>query len=148
MADLLGPGVPPVLMARYPHMLQEDSRVWSAFLRRHADLVRSCWYDVHCGSTMPIPVDLPEWARRDAGAISRKRIDVVWLGSTSYWVTELKPLASYTALGQVLLYERLFRADYRVVEACRPALICERLDPDIIPDLERFHVDVWVVGEV
>jgi hypothetical protein len=127
-------------------MLSEDSRIWDAWLEQHSDLVRSCWYDIHVGTPMALPADLPEWAVRDVAAISRKRIDVVWLGLTNYHVTEVKPYASYTALGQVLLYERLFRRDYGVVEAVRPTIICDRIDPDIIDDLERYSVMVWVVG--
>ena len=146
MGSDLGPGEEAVVRPWYPHMLAEDTVVWTRWLQQHPDEAVRVWYDLHVGEAVIPPAGSGPEVAAVAEAVSRKRIDVVIRTVSSYFVTELKPLGNYVALGQVLMYLRLFCEEYCVTEAVRPAVICAALDPDCGRDFERYGVKVWEVG--
>ena len=129
-------------MPSYPHMLTEDTAVWTEYLKAPVLPIKRVWYDVHVGA---IPVELngaPIIDRKIAAGIYRKRIDVVALVGAAYWVIELKPLGSMLALGQVLAYSRLFWAEFEPAVPVWPVVICDRIDPDLFDDYELAGVMV------
>ncbi len=105
-------GQKPVVMPTYPHMLAEDTEVWSKYLKNPLVPFHKVWYDVHVGAGIPLSADASDMDRRIAAGISRKRIDVVAAVGGGFWVIEVKPRANMVALGQVLTYSRLFVLDY------------------------------------
>jgi hypothetical protein len=142
----LGPGYEPLVMAWFPHMLPEDRVVWARFLTAGRVRPERIWYDVHVGVAVPVPSDLPEEIRRVSLAVTRKRIDLVCLVGGRYWVVEVKPYASFTALGQILGYARLLSAEYEVPGPVDPVVVCSAVDADLVDDFQRFGVSLEVVG--
>lgn len=142
----LGPSMRPGVMTSYPHMLREDSIVWTRFLRQLAVPIEEVWYDVHVGE----PVNLGERASAamaaDAAAVSRKRIDAVWRAGGSLWVTEVKPFGGYVALGQVLVYWRLFQQEFREGPKALPCVVCSEADGDCLADYKSRGIRLLVVG--
>lgn len=145
--EALGPGEMPVVRPRYPHMLSEDTRVWTAFLERKIVEVDRVWYDVRVGS-------VPEAFRRSVGVelkiakgIYRKRIDVVASVDGEYWVIEVKPVGSMFAIGQVLTYRRLFMRDYDVGGLVRAVVVCWERDEDINEMWGELGVVCFEVGD-
>ncbi len=62
-----------------------------------------------------------------------KRIDVVMMQDGGWIILELKPYASYTALGQILVYTHAARQEYAALRGARPAIGAIMVDPDIRP---------------
>ena len=135
----------PVVMGHYPHMLSEDTDVWSKVLSDPPHKFLKVWYDVHVGKSMAdITVDDPV-ARSVAQGVSRKRIDCVVLTDKKLFVVEIKPFGNMVALGQIISYLRLFRSEFKTRLQPVPAIACYEVDPDILDDLHIFNIESWVV---
>ncbi len=139
MVDL-GPGQKPIVMTHYPHLLMEDTEIWSAYLADPVAPIKRVWYDVHVGQAMPLPVGADALDKRIAAGVSRKRIDVVASVGGGYWVVEIKPFGSMLALGQAISYSRLFVRDYKPDGEVWPVVICSEVDADLIDDFEAAGV--------
>lgn len=141
----LGKSQHPVIMSHYPHMLAEDTEIWTSYLSDPTDEILEVWYDVHLGQNMLLDENASEMDKRIADGISRKRVDVVCRVQGGYWVVEIKPLASMYALGQVLSYTRLFSQEYIYSGFLHPVVICKVLDEDLRDDFELSGVIVITV---
>ncbi|MBA7540029.1 hypothetical protein ES705_32318 [subsurface metagenome] len=132
-------------MTHYPHMLAEDTEVWSKYLAAPVHRITEVWYDLHVGG--PVAGVKPEdkLGMRIASGITRKRIDVVARVGGGWWVVEIKPFASMLALGQVLSYTRMFIEEYRPIEEVKSVVVCDAVDPDL---LDEFEADGVIVIEV
>lgn len=139
MVDL-GPGQKPIVMPSYPHLLMEDTEIWSAYLADPVAPIKKVWYDVHCGRAVEIEGGGTPLDRRIAAGITRKRIDVVAKVGGGYWVVEIKPFGSMLALGQVISYTRLFIRDYEPDGEVWPVVVCSEVDADLIDDFEASGV--------
>ena len=144
--DPLGEPDPPRVLPCYPHMLFEDCAVWSRWLAANAHRLTGVWYDVHVGRPMAVPPDLQPLMIDVAAAVSRKRIDVVARTPTERWVIEVKPYGNYTALGQAVVYSRLFSLEHPGGLPVVPMVVCAQIDPDLPDDYARLHVRVEEVG--
>ncbi|MBA7479581.1 hypothetical protein ES707_15015 [subsurface metagenome] len=138
----LGVSQKPIVMPSYPHMLAEDTAVWSKYLADPVHRIKEVWYDVHVGKPVEGVKPDDELGMRIASGITRKRIDVVARVGGGLWVIEIKPFANMVALGQVLSYTRLFIEEYRPVEEVRGVVVCDSLDPDLVDEFEALDVIV------
>lgn len=138
-------GQKPIVMTHYPHMLAEDTAVWSKYLADPVIAIREVWYDVHVGQGMLLPVGASDLDKRIAAGVSRKRIDVVADVQGVLWVIEVKPAANMVALGQVLSYTRLFIEEYRPTQEVRAVVVCDRIDEDLLDEFEADGVMVITV---
>ncbi|MBA7554600.1 hypothetical protein ES705_47226 [subsurface metagenome] len=138
-------GQKPIVMPSYPHMLTEDTDVWTAYLKAPLVPITEVWYDLHVGEPVT-PVDAADiLGARIAAGISRKRIDVVAKVDRGYWVIEVKPFAGMLAVGQILSYTRLFISEYLPAEEVWPVIICLNADPDLISNYEAYGIVVITV---
>lgn len=138
----LGPGRPALVSPAYPHMLGEDTLVWTRFLESGDFEITECWYDVHVGLPVLLPVGADSIVKRIADGVTRKRIDVVAIVDGVLWIIEIKPLCMHFAIGQVLVYEDLFVREYEPELLTWPVIICDTVDADVIPECERLGVVV------
>ncbi len=135
MADL-GPGQRPIIMPSYPHLLAEDTDVWTKYLDSPITEIKRVWYDLHVGTAVRLGPGADEMDRKIADGVTKKRIDVVASVGGGYWVIEIKGVGNMTALGQALAYSRLFRIEFNIYEEVWPVVICVDLDLDLIEDYE------------
>ena len=138
----LGPGRPAIVSPAYPHMLGEDTAVWSTFLESGDFEIREVWYDVHVGQPVLSTLGPDSMQQRIADGITRKRIDCVAIVGNIYWIIEVKPIAQHFAIGQVLVYEGLFVREYEPALETWPVIVCNTVDEDVIPECERLGVVV------
>lgn len=130
----------PLIMPTYPHMLAEDTIVWTEFLKQNRTPISGVWYDIHVGGAIQIGDASDIIAQKVASGVSRKRIDVVCKVHGGYWVVEIKPIANMASLGQIITYFRLFVAEYAVQGEVVPIVICFEADQDIISTFEHLEV--------
>lgn len=138
-------GQKPIAMPSYPHLLAEDTEVWTAYLKDPVAPIKEVWYDVHVGEPVKVLDETDELSRRVAAGVSRKRIDVICRVGGGFWVVEIKPFGSMLALGQVLSYTRLFIAEYAPDGEVWPVIVCNNVDPDLVDDFEAAGVAVITV---
>lgn len=141
---VLGHGQKPIIMPSYPHMMAEDTEVWSKYLASPVVPIREVWYDVHVGLPVPLPVGVDLLTERIARGVTRKRIDVICRVGGGYWVVEIKPLASMLAVGQVISYTRLFVAEYQPDGQVWSVIVCDAADDDLRSVYEAAEVVVIV----
>jgi len=146
MPEPLGPPQPPEIRRSYPHLLPQDTTVWTRWLEHNAHRITGVWYDVHVGTPVQVDDRAPDWLRRVAAGVTRKRIDVVAKAPPETWVIEIKPYGSYTALGQALVYSRLFRVEHQPYLPVVPLVICAEIDPDIVDDFVAYGARFEEVG--
>lgn len=127
-------------MPHYPHLMAEDSAVWTTFLQSEFIKIKEVWYDVRVGKAVELPEFTSDMEKRISAGLTRKRIDVVAAVGGGLWVIELKPYADMYALGQVLTYVRLFRLEYVSPGDVIPVIICSDFDKDMVEEFDEFGV--------
>jgi hypothetical protein len=143
LADL-GKGQRPVIMPKYPHMMAEDTLVWTRFLQTESHRLKEVWYDVHVGQSVIFDMGLSDLEQRIADGVTRKRIDVVASVGGGFWIIEVKPHASMYAVGQVLTYRRLFVKEYRPKGIASAVIVADSYDPDLLGQFDEMGVLVFV----
>lgn len=131
-------------MPHYPHMLAEDTAVWTKFLESKFIDIKEVWYDVHIGQPVIVDDDSDSLANRIARGLTRKRIDVVAAVGGGFWIIEIKPYVNMYAVGQVLTYTRLFRKEYAVAGPVVSVLLADGYDEDLLDEFDEFGILVIV----
>lgn len=139
---VLGPSQKPMVMIHYPHMMVEDTFVWTKFLKSNVVAIRQVWYDVRIGSLVFPGPEAGEMLMRIAAGLTRKRIDVVASVGRDTWVIEVKPYASMYAVGQIITYVRLFEQEYEYSGTLQAVIVCGDYDEDLIEEFDEFGIFV------
>lgn len=140
---ILGPGQKPIVMPHYPHMMVEDTAVWTKFLLMQVVEIRKVWYDVRVGLSVLLMGANQTMESRIAAGLTRKRIDVIALVGDDFWVIEVKPRANMYAIGQVLVYTRLFGQEYVSTGQIISVIVCGNSDEDLQDEFEDFGILVF-----
>jgi len=122
---------PPVKQRKYAHMMPEDVRIWERFLDRNPIPGAMVAYDVHLGSTPTPSPDAPQYLKKHIAAVYPKKADLVIYLHTETLVTEVKPFAGLTSLGQALGYRHLFAQDYPFAPQPVPCILTDTAQPDM-----------------
>jgi len=129
-----------IVMPKYPHMMREDTEVWTKFLESDFIKMKGVWYDVKVGSSVLRNMDHTSLESRIADGLTRKRIDVVAAVGGGLWIIEVKPRANMYAIGQVVTYARLFAKEYSSPGEIVPVIICDSFDEDLLDEYDEFGV--------
>lgn len=124
-----------------------DRLIWIAAVDDGIIKPSRVWWNQTCGTP-------PDWVaeildpRKRAWVTDNycKRPDVMAEIGETLFAVEIKPFASYVALGQAVMYATLatLRTDpHRYV---RPLIVTDEADPDILPVLERVPMGMIRVG--
>jgi len=127
-------------------MLFEDVEVWTRFLQSDRGRILEVWYDLHVGQAVPVPEGSPEYLKLVALGVTRKRIDVVCRVAAGFWVVEVKPFANALALGQVINYTTLFKAEYPAAKPVVSVVVCDVCDDDLRGDFSGRGVTLFETG--
>ncbi|MCB7130291.1 MAG: hypothetical protein J3T61_12225, partial [Candidatus Brocadiales bacterium] len=104
--------------------------------------IKEVWYDVHVGGAVELAAGADEMTRRIAAGLTRKRIDVVAKVGAGFWIIEVKPVAGLTALGQIIIYTRLFAREFTVTGEIVPVIVADEIDSDVAPEIDSLGVVV------
>lgn len=141
----LPPGYKPVVSSAYPHLLANDARVWTKLLEQEPGIFEKVWYDLRVGEGLQLGPGPEPLTKGIAQALTTKRIDVVGLRALAYFVIEIKPIADMEALGQALGYSLLFAGQYRVKGDIVPAVVCGKVDMDVVDAYKIAGVTIFEV---
>jgi len=136
----LGPGQKPIVMSHYPHMMTEDTLVWTKFLSSRVIHIEEVWYDVRVGQSVLTGADASAVEKKVAAGLTRKRIDAVCRVGGGFWVVEVKPWANMYAVGQVISYVRLFAQEYSAPGQIIPVIVCDDYDLDLLDEFDELGV--------
>lgn len=130
---------------KYPHLIGEDSAVWSRFILKFPDRFDTVDYDIHVGSgiaTTNEPNDKPAEQWKD---LTRKRIDVIGWKNDLITIIEVKNRVGLPTLGQILGYKFLFLRENPDILSCSTLIICSSIGRDDISVLQHYSIDFIVV---
>jgi hypothetical protein len=120
--------------------MPEDVPVWKQWLATHNNDWIRIDYDVHVGEGIHLdPGPVEPW-RSQALALSQKRIDAVILYPDHVTIIEVKKLAGWKAIGQLIGYPLLYRNTYPHRTDIRALLIAEDFTLDTRTVLDHFDL--------
>lgn len=140
----LGLGQSLVVRPHYPHMMPRDTVVWTRFLQQQRFGIKEVWYDVHVGQAISPAGDSDALLNSISAGVTRKRIDVVAAVGGGFWVIEVKPRADMHAVGQALVYSRLFVAEFKPPGLVFPMIVADEVDGDIVSQIDELGVGVII----
>jgi hypothetical protein len=140
-------GRSPVIANTYPHMLPEDTLVWTRFLRKYEGRVTEVWYDLHVGAELEVPTGSPDYLSKVSTGVTKKRIDVVAKVDGKIWVVEVKPYCNMVAIGQAQVYHDLFEREFGMAGMTQPVVVCGTYDSDMVAYCEKSGVVIVPVGQ-
>lgn len=130
---------------RYRHMARRDQAVWERWLDKHGAAFEAVAYDVALGGVIPTDPTATDAQRRGFQYATALKIDAL-LRRADYWlVVEVRPEASVSAVGAVLVYRLMVQRERLTPLPVRGAVVCETLHPDIAWALTALTLAAFVV---
>lgn len=130
---------------RYPHLIQEDIRVWERFMEKYPGRFETVDYDFRVGQGTSVPGEWGNNMMRMARMLSQKRIDVIGWIDEDPTIIEIKSRVGLSALGQVLGYRTLFVKYFPNFPRPKLMVVCERISGDDLTVLKGNGIPVFVV---
>ena len=130
---------------KYPHLIGEDTKVWTRFIEKYPDLFDTVDYDVHVGSGTETPEDWLESSKLYWTKMTSKRIDVVGWKNGFATILEVKNRVGLHTLGQILGYRFLYHREHPTIPLTPAIVVCSRIDQDDIGILNHYEVKFFVV---
>lgn len=126
----------------FPHMGPADTAVWTAALDLKLMPAGEWQYDVRLGGVGADLVDDEHSHKPMWETLLRKRVDAVGIIQARPWLVEVKPVASFAALGQVLGYCWLWENEKGATPKPVPVVVCAWEDADLRPIFAAYGVRV------
>ena len=124
-----------------------DLTVWRRFLLLHPDQFESLTYDVRVGDGQAEPEDEEQGHAHEWLQLAQKRIDAVGIWQNTIAIIEVKPKASFTALGQLLVYRDLYTATKKPTASVTLWAVCGSADREVRLTYLRLGVSILEVGD-
>ena len=126
------------IRSKYPHLIGEDSLIWTKFITLYPERFDTVDYDVKVGQgvdTTPIPEGKYQqyWAE-----LTKKRIDVIGYKDNLVTIVEVKKRVGLPTLGQILGYKFLYLREYPEITSLGTLIVCSSIDQDDIDVLEYY----------
>lgn len=131
---------------RHPGLGMEDSLILNTAIDQNVLPPGKLYVNVHVGPYAPglAPDDLgPIYA--PIAENYRRRCDLVLLADDVAYFTEIKPAASYMAVGQAKFYADVASADAPPGISLRAAVLTDAPDPEILRTIVWDNVYLWTL---
>lgn len=119
-------------LLKYPHLGPEDAAIWQRFIEKSPDYFLSVDYDVRVGEGRDYSEAPDDIYKADLIHLSRKRIDVVAFDKATIYVIELKPKATFSAVGQAVGLAQLYKAEKNPPFKVIATIITDAVLPDML----------------
>jgi len=130
---------------KYPHLIGEDTEVWSRFILKFPDQFETVDYDVKVGSGADTSPLTDQYAKEYWKSLTMKRIDVIAYDNNFVTIIEVKKKASLFTLGQILGYRFLFLREHPELHLVKTLIVCESISQDDIDVLSHYGIDFIIV---
>lgn len=130
---------------RLAHMSKGDAYLWSKFMDKYPKQYSFYEYDVRVGKGVFLPETSPEWLRKSARDLSRKRIDVVGHGKKSIAIIEVRVNAKANVLGDLISYKYLYTVTFHPDKLVIPILVTDSVDADLLISLRELNMIYYIV---
>lgn len=128
-----------------PHMLKEDVPVWYRFLEQWGDGFLALYYDCLLGGPYYTQEQLKDPMFKMWRANVSKRADAIAETSDWVWIIEVARSPGLRAVGQLLVYQSLWREDPKIAKPVELALVFEVVDQDLIAAATQVGIMPYVM---
>lgn len=135
----------PNKLRKYPHMFPEDIAIWERFLEDFASTYKGFDYDVKVGTGIPPHRYITPNYNHMTDILSKYRIDAVGYKDSLIEIIEVKPMASTTAIGQVVTYLELYKRDFNPSLPVKGVIVTDWYIEDIDDLTNRLGIDYYVL---
>ena len=139
------PRFKPVKLASYPHLFPKDVPIWERFLDKFSADYVGFDYDIKVGSGIEPPENPTQADLNLIAGVYKKRIDAVGYKASETHIIEVKPSATFSAVGQILGYAALYRAEFPQQPAVKAILLTDFETPDVRNFAQKNGVTLLVV---
>lgn len=130
---------------KYPGMLPREIIVMRNWLKLHESEYDRFQFNVRLGAGHDPGASHDDNIRAMAIMNTQKRVDAVaWRGEQVFLI-EVKDRAGFSAVGQLVGYDALWRQDHPADPPPKLLLVCNRFVADILPLLSRQGIELAVV---
>jgi hypothetical protein len=133
---------PPALFGDYPNMARRDAVIWERVLKAKALQWKAVAYNLAFGGVI---VDDPNATEDEILGFqysTAAKVDVVIDTGDEWWLCEVKPNASYSAVGQILSYYLLQEREAWTTQIVVPTLITDSVVPDVAYVCQALNIPV------
>lgn len=135
-------------MAKYPHLLPEDAKLWDDFLAGHPIEPKYLIYDVRLGQGVDPGPEYTENIRMMAIGLTQKRADVVAIYVDRIVMYEVSVEVSIRSIGQMYVYPILWRVQNSDSPRIDKVIVTRRASMDIKTVCEATGIEVVIVPVV
>ena len=133
------------LLPKYPHLSEAESLIWNRFVSKFPDAFSLCYYDVEVGQCRPCEDKLSPSVEADRQYLGKYKIDVIGETEAHYCIIEVKKEATTKAMGEIWLYEKLFKEAWKPSKPVLLYIVTDTEMPNIRTVCEAEGVQVYVV---
>jgi hypothetical protein len=131
-----------------PHMSSRDFLIWRAWHEKNWAQWMGFYFDVAVGTPVEAPSGLEPKKAAAMQRISLKRLDALGVKKDRYTVIEVRPAASSSPAGAVLLYRYLLLLEAKLPLPIDQLIVTDQSDPDSRKFFEHQGIEVVEVGPV
>jgi len=135
-------------LVQYPQLTAAESNVARAWLEKHADEWDDVNFNVRLGTQLQLGDGFNDTTRAQAALLSQKRADLVATRGVEAAIIEVKIRIALAALGQLLGYDVLWRAEYPLTTNIRLIAIGHDALLDVVELLQAHGVSVELFPNV
>lgn len=117
--------------SKYPGMAPLDVQIWNRFIDQNPNAFDEVAYHVAVGGGTEMDTVVNPATGGDVNRLYQRKIDVVGKVVGGFIITEIKPRATTSAVGQVKGYQKLFVRDLNPDGFVEALIITDQLMPDI-----------------
>lgn len=136
------PNQPPL---RFTHLIPEEAEIARLFIEQNPIQATSWIFDEHLGNGMAPDPAWPPWLMSMSRSLTQRRVDLVGLNPTGAYLVELKQRGDIHAIGQLLVYESLYKIKHPTTSTVGLVLVCRYMGFDLTLALTKYSIQSFLV---
>ena len=133
------------ILPKYPHLSENESRIWTRFIEQNPNFAESVDYDICVGGETELPEELDEEWERNARYLGAYKIDAVAYRGGKHFVIEIRTRAGPSALGNIITYMALYQVKVGGEADAEPVIVTDAERPNIRELCAEHDIDFYVV---
>jgi hypothetical protein len=129
----------------FTHLVPDEITLARAFITTNPIGATTWRFDEHLGEGMSPQTDWPPWLALMAKTLTQRRVDLIGVTDAVDWIIELKPRANIHAIGQLLVYQKLYNLKYPHRPLPRLALVAAYKGYDLDPTLQEYNISYFEI---
>lgn len=130
---------------KFPHLLPEESEIWSRFVATLGGNYECFSYDVRVGKGAPFGKEKDEKYHKMWSDLTQKRIDAIGFSAAGITIFEIRPRADLPILGKLLGYKELLIRSFHPTEKIFLAVVSDRVDDDDATVFSANGIQIFII---